>query len=373
MAHVDPAKLAVAQSLWERYPAVADAGVSQVISTGQPNLVPEVTDERLAARFTEPEFLELVRGWKVKSAMIVPMIARGRVLGGITFVTSESGARYDESDLAFAMDAAARAALAIENSRLYGDVQQAVRTRDEYLAAASHDLRNPLTAIRASAHLMRRRTEQLTGDEAAAVKSGLDIIESATVRMGRLINGLLDLARLEMGRPLELDRSRVDLSAIVRQVVLEAQQATRAERIRIVALEEVIGEWDAQRLERVVANLLDNALKYGGASGEVIVQVGRDRGGAQDVAVLEVTDHGVGIPREDLPHIFDRFHRGSNVVGQIGGTGLGLSGARQIVMEHGGTISVASEINQGTTVRVELPLSAPTQDSGRQPGAAPST
>jgi signal transduction histidine kinase len=337
-----------------------------VIRTGEPQLHPEITDALLEASTSDPEHLAIIRSLALKSVMIVPMVAHGRPLGALTFVSSDSGIRYGPEDLAFAMDASARAALAVENARLYRDVQQAVRTRDEYLAAASHDLRNPLTAIRGSAQLLARQLRRMGVEDSEAVRSSLGIIESATVRMNRLVNGLLDLARLEMGSPLELDRSRTDLVALVHQVVLETRQTTNPPNIRLEVDDAVIGEWDAARLERVVANLLDNAVKYGAGRGEIFVSVRRDERDGGEVAVLEVRDMGVGIPSDDLRRVFDRFHRGSNVVGQIGGTGLGLSGARQIVLEHGGDIVLESEVGKGTMVRVELPIATQAPEPDRE-------
>ncbi len=358
VAHVDPAKQELALELRQRYPLKPSDAVPVVIQTGTPLLVPEVLDFMLEAEVKEPEYREILRGLGPKSIMVVPMFARERVLGALTFLSSESGIRFDSHDLAFAQDAAARAALAIENARLYRDLELAIRTRDEYLAAISHDLRNPLTAIRGSAQLVARLLKRLELEQPEPLGAALGIIDSATVRMERLVKGLLDLARLETGRPLELQRTETDLAALARQVAGEVQQSASGQTIDLEADVEVIGEWDSARLERVIANLLDNAMKFSHQGSHVEVRVREEQRRGSAVAVLEVTDRGIGIPAEDLPRVFDRFHRGSNVVGRIGGTGLGLAGARQIVEEHGGSISLTSEQGKGTTIRVELPLAA---------------
>jgi signal transduction histidine kinase len=125
------------------------------------------------------------------------------------------------------------------------------------------------------------------------------------------------------------------------------------------ALAELIGEWDGVRLRRVLDNLLSNAIKYSPAGGPVLVTVAREQIDGGAYAVLAVQDHGVGIPAADLSHIFERFHRASNVQGRISGTGIGLASARQIVEQHGGDLTVRSTEGQGSVFTVLLPL-APT-------------
>jgi signal transduction histidine kinase len=194
----------------------------------------------------------------------------------------------------------------------------------------------------------------------------LEQIESATTKMGSFINELLDLAQMQAGRPLDLERQPTDLVALTAQVAAQVQHTTSRHTIRVRAhVPELVGHWDPLRLERALANLLTNAVKYSPDGGEIEVEVGLGQGQEQgqehegsEVAVWSVRDHGVGIPAADLPHIFERFRRGSNVAGQIGGTGLGLSSARQIVEQHGGTISVHSEEGKGSTFTVRLPLEA---------------
>jgi signal transduction histidine kinase len=118
----------------------------------------------------------------------------------------------------------------------------------------------------------------------------------------------------------------------------------------------VVGLWDADRLTRVLENLVANAVKYSPAGSAVVVRVDREEAADGPVAVLSITDHGVGIPANDLPHIFERFRRGGNVAGRIAGSGLGLWGSQRIVAQHGGTIAIDSTEGHGTTVTVRLPL-----------------
>ena len=159
--------------------------------------------------------------------------------------------------------------------------------------------------------------------------------------------------KLHAGRRLELHRSPTDLVSLARECVARHQHTSESHRLRFeTRIAELVGSWDAARLERVLANLLANAVKYSPSGGAVAVKVSREA----DWAILSVTDRGIGILAADLPHIVQRFRRASNVARQIAGSGLGLAGARDIVEQHGGTISVRSEEGRGSTFVVRLPL-----------------
>jgi signal transduction histidine kinase len=188
------------------------------------------------------------------------------------------------------------------------------------------------------------------------ITNRLGRIEEQTVLMARMIDDLLDVARIEAGRPLELHREPCDLGTLIQKSAADVQRTTDQHRLRVSADEgPIVGSVDAARIERVVLNLLTNAVKYSPAGGDVELTV-RAEHGSGSWAILEVRDGGIGIPEEDLPRIFERFYRASNVGDQLRGTGLGLAGARQIVEQHGGEIGVSSEPGAGTTFTVRLPL-----------------
>ena len=229
--------------------------------------------------------------------------------------------------------------------------------KDEFLAAVSHDLKSPLTTIKGQAQLLRRSLDRPRGPSLDRLRSALVSIDTTTARMTGLIDELLDITRLQMGRAIELDRRPHDLVPLTARLVTEHQQANHRLAVRFVAAEPVVvGYWDAERLERVLMNLLSNAIKYSPDDGEITVTVTREGDADAGWAVVTVEDQGLGIPRADLPHIFDRFYRAANVTTQVSGTGLGLTGARQIVEQHGGTIGVASREGEGSTFTIRLPL-----------------
>jgi signal transduction histidine kinase len=193
----------------------------------------------------------------------------------------------------------------------------------------------------------------MAGSPPERLAAGLATIEETGERMLALVNELLDVARLRMGQTLDLDRAPTDLVALARRAADAQQHTTERHRIRVESrADELVGEWDAARLGRVLGNLLDNAVKYSPEGGEVVVELAAEDG----LAVLRVRDRGIGIRLADRERIFRPFQRGTNVGRGIAGTGIGLAGARQIVEQHGGTISVESEGGAGSTFTVRLPL-----------------
>lgn len=330
VAHVDPAKMELARELQHRYPPdfSEESQLMQVLRSGEPFLMPEIPQDRLLAAARDEEHGKILQELGLRSYMVVPLVARQRSLGAISFVAAESDRRYGPDDLVLAEDLARRAAMAVDNARLYREVQEAIRTRDEFLSSISHDLKTPLTTLKGQAQLIQRRLARVDTEESERAVEGLENIVTAASKMNRLIDDLLDVAHLRVGRPLDLRREPTDLVALVQRVAEEQPQLTQRHTIRVESsIPTLVGDWDTARLERVVSNLLSNAVKYSPDGGEITVTVWQEKDEGAFYAVLQVEDRGVGIPAEDLPNIFERFHRGANVAGRIAGTGIGLAGA----------------------------------------------
>ncbi|GAC1320303.1 MAG: hypothetical protein NVSMB2_16130 [Chloroflexota bacterium] len=174
---------------------------------------------------------------------------------------------------------------------------------------------------------------------------------------------MLDLARLEMGRRPELEIQAADLVALVREVLAECGHVANAHVLELDTSEAVLqGQWDVRRLARALTNLVTNAINYSPQGGTITVRMERVRGSDDDVVLLSVQDHGIGIPDEDLPHVFERFRRGSNVVDRIPGTGIGLASTRWIIQSHGGDVGVRSTADKGTIFTLRLPVTTPAPD-----------
>ena len=241
-----------------------------------------------------------------------------------------------------------------EAERLAGELRNAVTTRDDFLASAAHDLRNPLSAIRGAADLLERLLER--GEmPPERLQAAIAHIQSASRRIAAMLDGFLDLAQLQLGRPLELRKELQDVAALAREAVLQAQQASTRHRLRLDAPAELMAVVDGPRLQRVLDNLLANAVKYSPEGGDVDVAL-RDEGSA---FALSVRDPGIGIPPSEIDAVFERFRRGSNVAGRFSGSGIGLAGVRHIVEQHGGSVEVTSALGRGSTFTVRLPTGRP--------------
>jgi PAS domain S-box-containing protein len=246
--------------------------------------------------------------------------------------------------------------LLTEEQRLRTAADSALRVRDQLLAFASHDLRNLVAAINLHLQLLRKLglSSFLPSELASEVTEDLTAIEQGVARVTALAGELNDVAHLEMGERLSLRREPVDLVALTDKALAALRRTAGACRFRLVApAEPVVGNWDPARIERVLQNLLTNAVKYSGDECDVIVTIRQD---PDPMAELCVEDHGIGIVADDLPQIMQGFKRGRNVGGEIAGSGLGLAGSRKIIEQHGGTLEIESEEGRGTRVTVRLPF-----------------
>jgi PAS domain S-box-containing protein len=376
VAHVDPEKVAWAHEMQARYPPDPNAptGVYNVLRTGKSELYSHVTDEMLVAGARDDEYLHILREMGLSAVMIVPLAAHGRTLGAITFVAAGSGRDFGAEDLALAEALSHRAALAIDNARLYREAQEANRLKDEFLATVSHELRTPLTAVIGWLHLIR--SGQM--DEEAVARA-LETVERNARSQAQLIEDLLDVSRIVTGK-LRLDIRTVDLAPVIDGAITSARPAADAKRISIRAdldprLPRVSG--DPERLQQVVWNLLSNAVKFTPEGGRVEVST-RQRDSQVEIVV---SDTGRGIPAEFLPHVFDRFRQADQSTTRAqGGLGLGLAVVRHLVELHGGTARAESGgEGKGATFIVSLPANGaarprdgdePPQADGKAPSAS---
>jgi signal transduction histidine kinase len=304
-------------------------------------------------------------GWAaangVRSAMAVPLQVAERRTGAMSVRTYEPR-HWTPEDAQTMVLLAAQVAPVLEAARMYErtraaqvQAEAASALRDEVLAGVSHDLAGPLTRVRLYAELIQAEAPRLQPDASAQqLLNWSERIVAATASMKAIIQDLLDVARLQMGQELALDRRSMDLVALARRSVSEHLPAGRV--VRLDARSEVVfGLWDETRLSRVLSNLLDNALKYSERDQSVVVTVYEE----DTWAVLAVRDEGVGIAPEDLPRVFERFYRGRNAAEQAAGTGLGLAVARQIVEQHRGSVWIDSRPGAGTVVTLRLPRETP--------------
>ncbi len=358
VAHVDPSKVAMAHELQRRYPLDPNEnrGVTKAIRTGQSELFSDIPDELLVAVARDEEQLRVMRELGMRSAMVVPMVVQGHALGAITFIAAESGRRYGPEDLSLAEDLAHRAALAVDNARLYQDAQEANRVKDEFLATLSHELRTPLTAVIGWTQLLS--AGQLDEDGRARA---LQTIQRNAHAQSQIIEDILDVSRIISGK-LRIEPRPVEIVPVIEAAMDAVRPAATAKAIQLqpsFAPEVNLVPCDPHRLQQVVWNLISNAVKFTPPGGRVSVQLSRDQGAAR----LRVSDTGPGISAEFLPYVFDRFRQADGSTTRMhGGLGLGLAIVRHLVELHGGTVRAESQgTGHGASFTVNLPLSPKAQ------------
>lgn len=404
VAHVDPRKVEIALELRRLYPTDMNAprGLANVIRTGEPELYPDIDDALLEATARDARHLEIIRTIGFRSALVVPLKARGQTLGAMTLVWSESDRRYSDDDLRFAEELARRAAIVVDNARLHRQVEVArdelealnqsleervalrteeLRTANESLReeieerrraqqafarantlleqrnrelqdfahVASHDLQEPLRKIVSFASLLSGEFETISEE----ARSYLERIENAAERMADLIQDLLEFSRVAS----QGDAFRkVKLANIVEEVTgdLELRIAETGARIELDDM--CLIEADPVQMRQLFLNLIGNALKFRREGVTPLIQIRTAR--SDGYCTVEVEDNGIGFDEAFAHRIFSPFQR-LHGRGTFPGTGMGLAICRRIVERHGGSIAARSDGERGSTFIVRLPLMQP--------------
>lgn len=361
IAHVEPAKAEIIRDIYRRFPAPPDLpyGYPRILRTGEPQLLARSDSSLLEQVSQSDDHLALLRVVDTCSWLIVPLRLQGNVFGAITLAYSDSMRHYDEADLALAEELANKAAIAIDNARLYelsqrqrSRAEAATRAKDEFVAMVSHELRTPLNAILGWVRLLRDDTLPESRRDHA-----LEVIERNANAQNRLVADLLDISGVITGK-VRINPSQVDLVDVVEMAIEGVRPAAEAKRIEIhsdFGEGGAVMRGDGARLQQVAWNLLANAVKFTPKNGKVVVRLSR----VESDFELVVEDDGEGITDAFLPHVFETFRQAdTSMTRPHGGLGLGLSIARHLVELHGGSIVAESAgSGRGATFRVRLPIS----------------
>jgi signal transduction histidine kinase/CheY-like chemotaxis protein len=286
-------------------------------------------------------------------ATVLPLEARGRVMGTLALAGGPAGPRPGTDDLALARDLAGRAAIAIDNARLYHDIQEDDRRKNEFLAMLAHELRNPLAPIRNAVEIL-----QHLGLKDGDLGWASDVISRQVEQMVRLVDDLLDISRITGGK-VQLRKEPIDVASVVSRAVETSRPLieARGHRLAVELPREplwVVG--DRTRLSQVLANVLNNAAKYTADGGEIALSVGREA----EEAVFRVRDTGVGIPPEMLSRVFDLFTQVDRSLDRSeGGLGIGLTLVHRLMEMHGGRVEARSEgPGRGSEFILRLPAAS---------------
>jgi PAS domain S-box-containing protein len=336
--------------------------VAHVLRSGDTHFVPKVTPEWIESVAISPTHLQFMQRCQLRSLLTVPLKVN-HPLGALTFCfTPYSNRHYTQADLTLAEELARRAALALDNAKLYHQAQEANRIKDEFLAVLSHELRSPLNPILGWTRLLQNgKLNPVRQAEALA------IIERNARLQTQLIEDLLDISRIMQGK-LTLTAAPVHLAAVITAAVETVHLSAEAKQIQIsLDLDPGIApiSGDAARLQQVVWNLLTNAVKFTPNGGQVTVELQQ----LNQLAQIRVSDTGKGISADFLPHIFEYFRQeDGSTTRKFGGLGLGLAIVRQIVEMHGGIVEAESlGENQGATFTVRLPILQQTIPTASEP------
>ncbi|MEO8193052.1 MAG: ATP-binding protein [Gemmatimonadales bacterium] len=314
--------------------------------------MPGITPELLALLAANPDAVDLGKtGFHVPNTITADLLGRnGRNLGTIQLWDKKEGAEFDEADEAILTQLAQLAAVALENARLFRAAQDATRARDDLVAIVSHDLRNPIHTIHMAASFLLDIAPST--DRRVQARRQLEVIQRSATRANRLIQDLLDVARIQAGG-LAVDPVPVEVKALVQEAVESATPLATAAQIKVSSdVPEPIPPVasDRERVLQVFANLIGNAIKFTPKGGEIRILTALDSAEVR----FTVTDTGPGIPPEHLDHVFDRYWQAKSTAKL--GTGLGLSIAKGIVEAHGGRIWVESPPNCGAEFNFTLPV-----------------
>jgi signal transduction histidine kinase len=350
IAHSDPAKQPLIAPYARAYPPQCNGPHLTVEANrlDQSVLIPQVTPEVLQRLNFSAAHIEWLHRLGTKSAMAVLIRVPDSIRAALILVSSERS--YDFDDLKLAEEFGERVGTALNNARLYRQATEALHARDEFLALAAHELRTPLTSLRVSCEHLLAQTAELG---APPIVKTADRILRQSRRLTRLVNRMLDASLAERRAP-PIYPEEVDLVALIREVVDELAANKTRPPIELALPPTALGRWDGDRLQQVIGNLLDNALKYGRG---LPVRITLTVDAAAGQAIVTVIDQGIGIDPELLPHLFEPYERGTSSR-DYGGLGLGLFVSRQIVAAHGGTLEVRSQKGIGSQFEVRLPLNS---------------
>ena len=355
VVHQDPVKVALGIRMMSDYPTdwSQRSGMAQVVRDGTPMFIPEFTDEIIRHGARDERHLEMLRALAFTSVMVVPLVARGRVLGLLMMCMSESGRRFTQADLALAQDLAGRAGVAVDNARLLRDAEKANATKTEFLRTISHELRQPLNATVAFLQLWELG---LRGPLSEEQRSDLARIQRNQRHLMSLIEDLLSFTRLEAGR-LEVERTPVVMDDALQslEAMIAPQMSAKGVEFSYVSCDRLlVAAGDRDRIVQICLNLLTNAMRATPRGGRVQMECLEN---AEHVSVI-IADTGEGIPPDKLESIFSPFTQLGRALNQPKeGAGLGLSIARGLAEAMGGTLTATSAVGIGSTFVLQLPRS----------------
>lgn len=325
--------------------------IYEAAHTGSSILVKNVTKEWIKGVSTTKEEKEVTEKLNLSSLIFAPLISRGKVRGVLSVGSTDKNFSYTEEDELFLNTLAVRAALAVDNARLFSEAQEALRSRDEFLAIASHELKTPLTSILLALQYSLRHLNQNEDKDIAKVKNALETGITQTRRLSALMNDLLNISVISTGN-LKIEKEEADLVQIIKDAISGVQLQIERKHIKINFKSNkqiVIGNWDKVRLGEVFSNLISNAIKYG-KNKPINISLKAEK----KYIIIKVVDRGIGISNDDMKNVFEIFRR-TSASKDYKGIGVGLYISKEIIAAHNGEIILESKPDKGSKFTLKLP------------------
>jgi signal transduction histidine kinase len=350
IAHINPKKLPLANRIRKYFPADSNQsfGLAHVLRTGKVEFNEVLNNQIFEKTIQDKKILSDIKKFGFSSSIIVPISLQQKVLGAIQMVQAESGRHFTKADLLLAEELASRVALALDNARLFKTSQDAIKLRDEFLSIASHELKTPITSLKVYTQVLGK---QLRKEEKPALY--LQKMDVQITKLTQLISDLLDVSRIQFGK-LAFQIEAFDINELVADIAETLQPTLDNHKIQIVGKSSKLVSGDRDRISQVLINLLTNAAKYSPDADKIVVSITND----QQKASVSVKDFGIGIDKKHVSRVFDRFYQIREKNSRaFPGLGMGLYICKAIIERHNGSLTVESEIGQGSTFQFTLPTS----------------
>lgn len=348
--HADPKKRQLGMEYRKKYPRSVDLpfGVGKTIRTGKPQIDMFEGTKKFEKAGKTKEYTRINRQMHITAQLCVPLIIHKEVIGALTFSSSESGKTFTKNNILYAQELANRAAIAIENARLYRQAQQVIASKDDFIAMVSHELKTPVTSLSIYAQVLQKKFIKKDQDAYEQITKMNNQLQQVT----NLITELLDLSRLQR-KKLTYNKNYFPIQPFLQETVATMQQTTTAHRILLQGRTKRQVFADKERVGQVLINLISNAIKYSRGTKDIIVHVKV----VKDDLRIGIQDFGIGISQEHQKKIFERFYQVTDSIEKtFPGLGIGLYLSSEIIKEHQGKIWVESQRGKGSTFFFTLPL-----------------
>jgi signal transduction histidine kinase len=349
--HKDPTKVSLAEALYDSYKDLPNAthGIPSLLKKGKSELITKIDDSKLKKFSSNKKVIAIVKQLGLKSYIGVPLTARGNVIGAMTLSSVQPNRFYTKSDVAYIEEIARRVALTLDNIRLFKEAQDAIALRDDFISVASHELKTPVTSVKIYTQVLKKQSEKI--HDAVSVRS-LERMDRQLDKLTELIYNLLDIAKIQKGR-LEYSMKTFAFDAMIKESVEMLQNLSPTHEIILKGKTTKKIHGDEDRLGQVISNLIANAIKYSPNANKVYITLSSS---TKEIKVT-VQDLGIGVQKEFLEKIFDRFYRvDANKGKTFPGLGLGLYISKEIIERHGGKLWAESESGNGAKFHFTLPV-----------------